>query len=56
MKKRLEKKETKTTKQLGVQVNIELWKRFRKLAIDRDQMATTLLEEAMEEYLERHRE
>ncbi len=57
MKKPEEKKgpkTTKTTKQLGVQVDVGLWKRFRKLALDEDVTATELLREAMEEYLLKH--
>ena len=56
MRKRKLKEEElpKTTKQLGVQVDVGLWKRFRKLALDKDVTATELLREAMEEYLLKH--
>jgi predicted transcriptional regulator len=53
-KKTLKDENPKTTKQLGVKVNIDLWREFRMLAIKQDRTATELLKEAMEEYLERH--
>jgi predicted DNA-binding protein len=53
-KKPKEQKQLRTTKQLGVQVDVGLWKRFRKLAVDRDRTAGDLLKEAMEEFLQRH--
>ena len=53
-KKSKEQKQPKTTKQLGVQVDIELWKQFRKLALDREVTASDLLKEAMAEFISRH--
>ena len=41
------------TKQLGVMVNVTLWKEFKKMAVDKDITATELLEEAMRKYLEK---
>ena len=48
------KMEGKITKQLGVQVNKEQWRKFRSLAVLQDRTAADLLEEAMAEYLEKH--
>jgi macrodomain Ter protein organizer (MatP/YcbG family) len=48
-------KEEKATKQLGVQVDVEVWRRFRTLAFQKGVTATDMLREAMEEYIERHR-
>lgn len=52
--KRTRPKEEKKTKQLGIQIDVERWRRFRMLAIKQDRTATELMEEAMAEYLERH--
>ena len=41
-------------KQLGVLIDVEQWKAFRKLAIDRGQTATSMISQAMTEFLERH--
>jgi len=54
LRERGTKKEKPTTKQLGVKVNIGLWKRFKRLAVDREVTAGNLLKEAMEEYLQKH--
>ena len=40
-------------KQLGVMVNVALWKDFKKMAVDKEITATELLEEAMRKYLEK---
>ncbi len=53
-KKPKEEKEPKTTKQLGVQVDRDQWRRFRTLAFQKGVTATDMLREAMEEYVERH--
>ncbi len=48
------KVEKPKVKQLGIKVDVDLWRRFRTLAFQQDRTATELLEEAMREYLERH--
>jgi len=55
MRKRGEPKEEKTTKQLGVQVDKDQWRRFRTFAMSQGRTATDLLKDAIEEYLERHK-
>jgi len=46
-----EQKQPKTTKQLGVQVDVDQWRRFRTLAFQKGRTAGDLLKEAMEEYI-----
>lgn len=55
-KKPKEEKEPKATKQLGVQVDKDQWRRFRLLAFKQDRTAGDLLKEAMAEYLLNHDE
>ena len=47
-------KQPRVAKQLGVQVNIAQWRRFRLLAFKRGQTAGSLLKEVLEGYLEKH--
>ena len=54
--KKDELKKDKSTKQLGVKVDVERWKRFRILALKKERTATELLKQAMAEYLSNHEE
>jgi len=42
-------------KQIGVKINSDLWRELRKAALDQDRTATELLEEAIQDYIEKHR-
>jgi len=48
-------KEETPRKQIGVKLDMDLWRELRILALEEDRTAGELLEEAMREYLERHR-
>lgn len=52
-KKKPKEERAKTTKQLGVQVDVDQWRRFRTFAMSQGRTAADLLREAMEEYLEK---
>jgi hypothetical protein len=54
MAKPKEEKQPQTRKQLGVQVDIKQWRRFRALAFEKGQLARDMLKEAIEEYLVKH--
>lgn len=43
-------------KQIGVKIDPALWKELRLLALKQDRTATELLEEAMKEYIKKHRD
>jgi len=43
-------------KQIGVKLDQDLWRRLKILALKQDRTAGELLEEAMGEYLNRHKE
>jgi len=49
-----EEKQTKTTKQLGVEVDVKQWRRFRAFAVEKGRLARDVLKEAIDEYLVRH--
>ena len=42
-------------KQVGAKIDAELWKQMRVLAIEQGTTATRLLNDAMREYIERHK-
>ena len=46
---------TTESKQIGAKIDATLWKELRKLAIEQDRTATQLLNEAMREYLAKHK-
>ena len=48
-------KERPGRRQIGVKLDMDLWRELRILALEEDRTAGELLEEAMREYLERHR-
>ena len=50
-----EGKEETPRKQIGVKLDVDLWKDLRKLALDMDRTGGELLEEAMREYLAKHK-
>jgi predicted transcriptional regulator len=52
-KKKAKEEKPKTTKQLGVRVDKDQWRRFRSLAALKDRTAGDLLKEVLAEYLER---
>jgi predicted transcriptional regulator len=54
-KKGPEEKERRARKQIGVKLDVDLWREIRVLAVETDRTAGELLEEAMREHLERHR-
>jgi len=43
-------------KQIGVKIDPALWKELRMVALEQDRTATELLEEAIREYIDRHRD
>ena len=51
----MRKEQQRASRQLGIMVDQDLWRRFRAAAIMRDQTATELLEEAMRKALEEQR-
>ena len=42
-------------KQIGVKLDVDLWRELRILALEKDRTAGDLLEEAMREYVARHK-
>ncbi len=44
----------RTMKQLGVQVDVAQWRRFRAFAMSQGRTASEVLKEAIEEYLRKH--
>ncbi len=43
-------------KQIGVKLNQDLWRELKILALKQDRTAGELLEDAMREYLKRHKD
>lgn len=50
-----DKQPEKEARQLGVKINPSLWKQMKLLAVAQDKTATELLEQAMVEYIEKHK-
>ncbi len=42
-------------RQIGAKVSVELWKQMRMLALEQGRDATQLLDEAMAEYIKKHK-
>jgi hypothetical protein len=55
MAKKLEGKQESPRKQIGVKLDVDLWREIRILALETDRTAGELLEEAMQEYLVKHK-
>jgi hypothetical protein len=55
MAKKLEGKQESPRKQIGVKLDVDLWREIRVLALETDRTAGELLEEAMQEYLVKHK-
>ncbi len=55
MAKKRKDKDKPARKQIGVKLNQDLWRELKILALQQDRTAGELLEDAMEEYLKRHK-
>ena len=42
-------------KQLGIKVEVHLWREFKHLALDKETTATELMADAMRQYLEKEK-
>ena len=55
MAKKPEGKKESARKQIGVKLDVDLWHEIKVLAVVTHRTAGALLEEALREYLEKHR-
>jgi len=54
-KKGSEEREQRERKQIGVKLDVDLWREIRVLALETDHTAGEVLEEAMRDYLVKHK-